>query len=153
LSDFHVPRRDGETEAVHACRWILARVCHDVDFAWYMVGTESLACAIRGLAEATGETEESLGASIDRQVIRLQKRKEPEVERLRERISSLEDRIADLERDLEDDSIGSKSDIQYACALGEIKDHLSFVRIGVCEIDIDLIERLTELRFTKAIAG
>jgi seryl-tRNA synthetase len=149
LSDFYVPRREGETEAVHACRWILARVCHDVDFAWYMVGTESLACAIRGLAEATGETEESLSASIDRQVIRLQKRKEPEVERLRERIESLEDRIADLK----DDSAGSESEIQYLCAMGEIQDHLSFVRIGVCEIDIDLIERLTKLRFSKVRAG
>ena len=146
MSDFHVPRREGETAAVHACRWILARVCHDADFAWYMVGTESLACAIRGLAEATGETEESLNASIDRQVIRLQKKQEPEVERLRERILLLEDRILDLK----DETRENELKIQYACALGEIQDHLSFVRIGVCEIDIDLIERLTELRYTKA---
>jgi hypothetical protein len=149
LSDFHVPRREGETAAVHACRWILARVCHDADFAWCMVGTESLACAIRGLAEANGETEESLSASIDRQVIRLQKRHEPEVERLRERIATLEDRVLDLR----DEPGGRESEIQYACALGEIQDHLSFVRIGVCEIDIDLIERLTEIRYTKARAS
>ncbi len=150
MANFHVVRLPRETLAVHACRYILQRVIHDVDFAWHMRGTETMDAAIRGVCEATGESPDDLLRKIEAGIARNQAGQYPRVTELVRQIERLQRRAGELAHDpfaLPDEP---SDNARQRRALMRIEEHIEYVRRSGIALDIDAIQDALDARFEKA---
>ncbi len=108
------------TKAEQAVFHIYRRVQECPDFAWLMMGTESLLLCMQAIAQYRGETEAEIRAHINKNCAT--SRKEPEVLTLRAKVDALESRVARLcgERPYAD-PITQQHD-EYFWQLQEVKD-------------------------------
>lgn len=142
MSDFHVPRHDGESKAVHACRYIISRVCSDVDFAWLMLHTESLHRVVEGFCDATRSDPADIHSQIAKAADTF--KRESRVVELERRIELLERNLLDKDAAYQDASTSPVSEIahtpNYLGAVMAIEDHVRLAKLGAVPLDINEIE-------------
>ena len=88
------------TKAEDAVRYILGRVATDVNFAWYMFGTESLARCMAAESERTGRTREDIESKLYHDIDETKRRrgiKGPDVSIAEKRLSDIEDAVHELD--------------------------------------------------------
>lgn len=135
------------TTAERAVFHIYRRVQSDANFAWLMIGTESLALCCQAIAERQGRDEENV---LDEIFAKAASRSEtPEVVRLRKCVSELERELDDVRNGLSNDRRRGRVDAvdveDYAAkdrrALARIEELL---RLAECGCDVLTIDDLRE---------
>ncbi len=119
-----------QTLAEKAVFHIVRRVQSDVDFAWLMMGTESLALCFAAIADARGETEEAVRQRIEANAATT--RETPEIVTLRLQ-------AVGLQRTETDAAVAADRDTGLRCALQDL------LWQSQCGADVLTVENLTAL--------
>lgn len=98
MPDFHVVKKPGESAALYACRYVLERMRHDPNLAYYMLGTQSLELLVEAVAIAdecsTDRVRKRARDSLTNQPARVQE--------LRDEINALKDDVDRLNSAVDD---------------------------------------------------
>jgi septal ring factor EnvC (AmiA/AmiB activator) len=134
--------------AIEAIRHILHRVQDDPDFAWHMVGTESLSRCVTAYAVHLGIDPDRMRSDLESNIAAMQTQKKTRIQSLEEQIDSLETQIDSLE-ETADEAEQSSSDLIHAASrvlsraltqLASVKDLVQYCTFRNAPLSVAAVE-------------
>lgn len=93
MTDFNIARNPDESESLHACRYLLARMSANSDYAWHMLDTEALRLCVAAVAAADGVDVDVLADEVSARACRQIQHEKPKIEQLRAKLEDMQDDI------------------------------------------------------------
>lgn len=160
MADIHLTRRNGESTAAFACRYMLFRIGSDPNLAHYMAHTEAFGLLIQGVADEHGDTPDYLRGQVlgmwakqtrEADVIRMRH----DLSRFRKQVKDLSDRLITAQvREKESDDLMSEEDSKDLAAsrkaVWKIEERVRMAELGVEELDVENLRDILDARFAKA---
>jgi hypothetical protein len=125
-----------QTAAEKAVFHIIRRVQSCPDFAWLMIGTESLFLCLQAAAQFKGEPVEGIRKKIEANAASL--KRTPEVVELRKKVQELQNAADD------DDEIEEENEGYFAALLGQIQDLLWQAECGQLPLTADRLRAVLD---------